>query len=140
MRIKINSWLGKIKNCSQKVFFVLVVHISPCVVSVMAAAAADFLRLAKWLAAADLSQHTSDTGYQKSKISIPKWYTSWERHKSHHRVFIIKICIVFVVVLLYFKIFNFELFGHFWLIFQSQFSFFAIFGIKNSKSEKFYKM
>ena len=34
-------------------------HISPCVVSVMAAAAADFLRLAKWLAAADLSQYTS---------------------------------------------------------------------------------
>ena len=35
-------------------------HISLCVVSVMAAAAADFPRLAKWLAAANLRQHTSE--------------------------------------------------------------------------------
>ena len=41
-------------------------HISPCVVSVMAAAAADFLRLAKWLAAADLSQYTSEINLESA--------------------------------------------------------------------------
>ena len=39
-------------------------HISLCVVSVMAAAAADFPRLAKWLAAANLRQHTSAPRYR----------------------------------------------------------------------------
>ena len=60
MRIKINSWLGKIKNCSQKVFFVLVVHISPCVVSVTAAAAADFPGFPKPYTAANLETKPSD--------------------------------------------------------------------------------
>ena len=36
MRIKINSWLGKNQELFPKGFFVLVVHISPCVVSVTA--------------------------------------------------------------------------------------------------------
>ena len=61
----------------------------------------------------------------------------WKSEKFHKKP---KICIVFVVFLLYFKIFNFKLFGHFWLIFRSQFSFFAILGVKKSKSEKFYEI
>ena len=42
-----------------------------------------------------------------------------------------------MIILLYFKIFNFELFGHFWLISQSQFLIFGILGFKNSKTEKY---
>ena len=36
--------------------------------------------------------------------------------------------------------FDFELLSHFWLIFQSQFSFFRLLGVKNSKTEKFHKI
>ena len=36
--------------------------------------------------------------------------------------------------------FDFELLRHFWLIFQSQFSFFWLLGVKNSKTEKFHKI
>ena len=36
--------------------------------------------------------------------------------------------------------FDFEVLGHFWLIFQSQFSFFWLLGVKNSKPEKFHKI
>ena len=47
-------------------------HISLCVVSVMAAAAADFPRLAKWLAAANLRQHTSvSLLYQTPILFVP---------------------------------------------------------------------
>ena len=53
--IKINSWLGNNQELFQKVFFfVLVVHISPCIVSVTAAAAADFPGFQKPYTAADL--------------------------------------------------------------------------------------
>ena len=45
-----------------------------------------------------------------------------------------------MIILLCFKIFNFELFGHFWLISQSQFSIFGILGVKISKNEKFHKI
>ena len=47
-------------------------HISLCVVSVMAAAAADFPRLAKWLAAANLRQHTS-----AARCLPPSYPPSW---------------------------------------------------------------
>ena len=55
-KIWIHDW-GKIKNYSQTYtlrFFVLIVHISPCVVSVMAAAAADFPSFPNPSTAADL--------------------------------------------------------------------------------------
>ena len=62
-------------------------HISLCVVSVMAAAAADFPRLAKWLAAANLRQHTSESssfmfclifvGYLVATDAIATFLTAW---------------------------------------------------------------
>ena len=45
-----------------------------------------------------------------------------------------------MIILLYFKIFNFGLFGHFSLIFQRQFLIFGILGVKISKNEKFHKI
>ena len=45
-----------------------------------------------------------------------------------------------MIILLYFKIFNFDLFGHFSLIFQRQFLIFGILGVKISKNEKFHKI
>ena len=66
MRKKYEFMTGeKIKNYSQTYtlrFFVLVVYISPCVISATAAAAADFPGLPKPSTAADLYTKPSDYG------------------------------------------------------------------------------
>ena len=69
-KIWIHDW-GKIKNYSQTYtlrFFVLIVHISPCVVSVMAAAAADFPSFPNPSTAADLYTEPSASSLPQQNV------------------------------------------------------------------------
>ena len=94
----------------------------------------------------------SDEGFLSFKFSFTKnhqkWLQNsrfllflgrkdWKSQKFHKKP---KFCIVLAIFLLYLKFLNFEIFGHFCMIFWGQFSFFGFLGVKNSKNEKFQKV